>query len=56
MSRLYVLNRTPVPITDVPQHFIDALVAQEDSRYFKHDGVDYIGLARAVKENLSAGQ
>jgi membrane carboxypeptidase/penicillin-binding protein len=56
MARLYVLNRTPVPITDVPQHFIDALVAQEDSRFFKHDGVDYIGLARAMKENLSAGQ
>ncbi len=56
MARLYVLNRTPVPITDVPQHFIDALVAQEDSRFFKHDGVDYIGLARAVKENILAGQ
>lgn len=54
MARLYVLNRTPVPITDVPQHFIDALVAQEDSRFFKHDGVDYIGLGRAVKENIIA--
>lgn len=56
MARLYVLNRTPVPITEVPQHLIDALVAQEDSRFFKHDGVDYIGLIRAVKENLIAGQ
>lgn len=54
MARLYVLNRTPVPITEVPQHFIDALVAQEDSRFFKHDGVDYIGLGRAVKENIVA--
>ena len=56
MSRLYVLNRTPVPITDVPQHFIDALVAQEDSRFFKHDGVDYIGLGRAVWLNFQAGE
>ncbi len=54
MARLYVLNRTPVPISDVPQHFIDALVAQEDSRFFKHDGVDYIGLGRAMKENIVA--
>jgi penicillin-binding protein 1A len=54
MARLYVLNRTPVPITEVPQHLIDALVAQEDSRFFKHDGVDYIGLLRAVKENIVA--
>ena len=56
MARLYVLNRTPVPITDVPQHFIDALVAQEDSRFFKHDGVDYIGLMRAVWLNVQAGE
>ncbi len=56
MARLYVLNRTPVPITDVPQHFIDALVAQEDSRFFKHDGVDYIGLMRAMWLNFQAGE
>ena len=49
LSRIYVLNRTPVPIKDIPQHFIDALTAQEDSRFFQHDGVDYIGLVRAVR-------
>ncbi len=56
LSRIFVLNRTPVPIKDVPQHFIDALTAQEDSRFFQHDGVDYIGLTRAVIENLKAGR
>ena len=39
MARLYVLNRTPIGIKEVPQHFIDALVAQEDSRFFQHNGV-----------------
>ncbi|WP_346334814.1 transglycosylase domain-containing protein [Prosthecobacter sp. SYSU 5D2] len=56
LSRIYVLNRTPVPIKEVPQHFIDALTAQEDSRFFQHDGVDYIGLTRAVIENIKAGR
>ncbi|GAA5147471.1 penicillin-binding protein 1A [Prosthecobacter algae] len=56
LSRIYVLNRTPVPIKEVPQHFIDALTAQEDSRFFQHDGVDYIGLTRAVIENVKAGR
>lgn len=55
LSRIFVLNRTPVPIKDVPQHFIDALTAQEDSRFFQHHGVDYIGLARAVWLNFRAG-
>lgn len=56
LSRIYVLNRTPVPIKDVPQHFIDAVTAQEDSRFFQHGGVDYIGLARAMWQNLRAGE
>jgi membrane peptidoglycan carboxypeptidase len=56
LARLYVLNRTPIQIKDVPGHFIDALVAQEDSRFFEHNGVDYIGLARAVWLNFQAGE
>ncbi len=56
LSRIYVLNRTPVPIKEVPQDFIDALTAQEDSRFFQHDGVDYIGLVRAVYLNFKAGE
>ena len=56
LSRIYVLNRTPVPIKEVPQHFIDAVTAQEDSRFFQHHGVDYIGTARAMWLNLQAGE
>jgi penicillin-binding protein 1A len=55
LSRIYVLNRTPVKIGDIPQHFIDALTSQEDSRFFQHNGVDYIGLMRAVYLNFKAG-
>lgn len=56
LASIHVLKRTPISIKDVPQHFIDALVAQEDSRFFKHDGVDYIGLARAMWLNFRAGE
>jgi penicillin-binding protein 1A len=56
MSRIYVLNRTPVTIKDIPDHFIDALISQEDSRFFQHDGADYIGLIRAVWLNFRAGR
>ncbi len=56
LSRIFVLNRTPVSIKDIPQHFIDALTAQEDSRFFQHNGVDYIGLIRAVYLNIKAGE
>ena len=56
LASIYVLKRTPIEIKDVPQYFINALVAQEDSRFFAHDGVDYIGLVRAVYLNFRAGE
>lgn len=38
---------TPVEFSDLPQHLVDALRAREDSRFFEHHGVDWIGLGRA---------
>lgn len=38
---------TPVEFGDLPQHLVDALRAREDSRFFEHHGVDWIGLGRA---------
>ncbi len=55
LGRIYVLNRTPVKIGLVPMHFIQALTAEEDSRFFQHNGVDYIGIARAIWLNYKAG-
>ena len=55
LARIYMLNRTPVSISEVPTSLIDALTAQEDSRFFKHKGVDFIGLGRAVYLNFKAG-
>jgi penicillin-binding protein 1A len=48
MGRIYVLNRIPIKIEQVPQHFIQALTAQEDERFFQHSGVDMWGVFRAV--------
>ena len=55
MARIYMLNRTPVSISEVPTSLIDAITAQEDSRFFQHKGVDFIGLGRAVYLNVRAG-
>jgi penicillin-binding protein 1A len=56
LAKLYMLNRTPVQFKEVPQHLVDALVSQEDSRYFGHNGVDYQGIARAIWLNFQAGR
>ncbi|HET7501034.1 MAG TPA: penicillin-binding protein 1C [Kofleriaceae bacterium] len=40
--------RLPVALDDVDPRFIAALVALEDRRFFHHDGVDPIAIARAA--------
>jgi len=41
-------RREPVQISAVPQHLKNAIIAAEDKRFYKHPGVDYQGLLRAV--------
>ncbi len=55
IGRFYVQNRSYVSIDKIPKTMINALVAQEDSRFFSHHGVDYIGVARAAIGNAKSG-
>lgn len=52
MARIFMQNRTPVSISEVPSTLIDALTAQEDSRFFQHKGVDFVGIVRAGYRNF----
>lgn len=37
-----------VPLEEMPEHFVEATVAAEDKRFWKHHGIDYAALVRAV--------
>lgn len=41
-------QRTPVAIADLPPHVPQAFIAIEDKRFYRHNGVDLRGIARAV--------
>ncbi|WP_038162901.1 transglycosylase domain-containing protein [Verrucomicrobium sp. BvORR106] len=56
VGKIYVQNRTPIKVDDVPMHFIQALTSAEDSRYFQHSGVDVMGILRAIYLNYKAGE
>lgn len=44
-----------VPIDKIPKAMIDAVVAVEDSRFWKHKGIDYFAILRAfIKDVISA--
>src|SRR5262245_47622878 len=45
-----------VPIDLLPRHLIDAVIATEDRRFFKHWGLDPTGMLRAAFTNLRAGR
>lgn len=39
-------------IDDISLTFVNAMVAVEDRRFYKHKGIDIIGLGRAIKKNI----
>lgn len=55
IGRIFVQNRSVIPIEQVPEIFIQALRAGEDSRFLSHHGVDYIGIVRATILNAQGG-
>ena len=49
------IRRVPITLDQVPQDFINALLATEDVRFYQHSGVDFLGVARAVLKLVSTG-
>lgn len=45
-------RRAFVPVEAVPKHVIQAFLAAEDQRFYRHKGVDPVALGRAVVTNL----
>ena len=43
-----------VPLEQVPENLIHAVLATEDRRFYEHFGIDFIGTARAISVNARA--
>ncbi len=48
-------RRTPVDYNEIPQTYIDALLAAEDAQFYSHHGVSITGLLRATSQLLLTG-
>ncbi len=49
-------HRQYISFTEIPENFVNALVASEDSRFFHHYGFDVQSIVRATIKNLKAGR
>ncbi len=48
-------RRTVIPLEDIPQVLRKAVVAAEDARFYEHEGVNYLAIARCAVKGLLRG-
>lgn len=51
-SELFQHKQELVKFQDIPPHVIDAFLTVEDSNFYNHFGIDFIGITRAILVNL----
>ena len=50
-----IKHNDSVPLEDMPDHLIKAVLATEDRRFYEHFGIDFYGTFRALMTNARAG-
>ena len=55
LATFFVQNRLVVPLEDISEHMVNAVIAIEDERFFEHAGVDFRSIIRAGVNNLRGG-
>ncbi len=45
-------SRRPISLDALPPHVVQAVLAMEDARFYEHEGLDPIGIARAIVSNV----
>jgi len=56
IGKIFIQNRLPIPYDQIPKDMVNAVVAEEDNRFFDHHGVDYFGVLRAAISNWHQGR
>ncbi len=56
IAEFYHERRVVVPLSEMPAMLIEAFIASEDARFYKHQGVDFFSIIRAFIKNLQAGE
>ncbi|MBU4415240.1 MAG: PBP1A family penicillin-binding protein [Proteobacteria bacterium] len=55
IAEFYKERRIILSLSEMPKVLIDAFIAAEDARFFKHKGIDFLSIIRAHLKNIEAG-
>jgi penicillin-binding protein 1A len=55
IAEFYKERRIVVPLDKIPLQLQHAFIAAEDSRFYKHQGIDFVSILRAFIKNIEAG-
>ena len=55
LATFHIENRTYVSYEELSPYLVQAAVATEDARFYRHSGIDFKGLARVVVKTLLLG-
>ena len=55
LGRIHGEKRDIITTDQVATEFLQAIIAREDERFYRHHGVDLIGFGRAILRNLKEG-
>lgn len=54
LGQFYIEKRILVPLNQMPKELFQAVIATEDSRFYEHGGLDFLGILRAMLTNLES--
>lgn len=52
LGRYFIQDRTEVRYEDIAPVVVDALIATEDVRFYEHQGIDFVSLARVLVKSV----
>lgn len=56
LSQVFTERRTVVAFESIPAHTKLCFLAAEDAHFYEHEGLNYLGMLRAILRNLRAGR
>jgi penicillin-binding protein 1A len=56
IGELYAEKRDPVPLSKIPDDLVTALITTEDRNFYRHRGIAFKGILRAMVQNLRKGR